>query len=642
MVFIATERKGSESCPMNALLFVTICFLAGPAGGAGVDLIPQPVSVELGKGFFQIDGGTVITVDSASHEVGALLQRYLADDGEIELALRVDSADSHGDNTIALRVGAQREKVGGYQLDVTPAGIEICAAGREGLFYGCQTLRQLLLQPKAEGGGRSPIGAVPSVAIRDFPRFSWRGLMLDCSRTFQSIDYIKKTIDRMAFYKMNVLHLHLTDDQGWRIEISRYPELTRKGARFPEEWNEPASHQGYYSQKEITALVRYAAERNITIVPEIELPGHCLAALACYPDLSCTGGPFEIFPFFKGPGINEDIYCAGREETFHFLEAVLLEIFELFPSLYIHIGGDEAPKARWIACDRCQERIDREGLEDERALQSYFIKRIEKFVNSKGRLIIGWDEILEGGLAPNAAVMSWRGVGGGIAAARAGQDVVMSPTSHCYFDYTYGRIDTRRAYLFEPIPEELDGDEAKHVLGLQANFWSHIDREPEKVDSQLFPRLLSIAERGWSPREVRDWDAFCRRVKVHGEHLDRMGVRAKPMPIGTWTPRQMSEIYAPLTWDVSAAIGAAGGYCVLFEYTHGAHRLGIEKVALLIDGEIAAIDIHRRVTGARHENNRYSLVVDRHTAGRSYEIRAWVRAEGGVDSSGQVFLFKDG
>lgn len=629
---------------------ITIGFLcaltglfAGARGETGVDLIPQPVSIELSSGRFQIDRETVIVVDSASREVGALLQRSLADDGGIELALATDHAERIGSNRIALRVESQHAEGedGSYRLGVTPDGIEIRAAGREGLFYGCQTLRQLLFQPGAGKTTSTGTVCVPCVAIEDFPRFEWRGLMLDCSRTFQSLDYLKKTIDRMAFYKMNVLHLHLTDDQGWRLEIERYPALTRKGARFPEKWNEPASHEGSYSRKAMVELVRYAAARNITIVPEIELPGHCLAALACYPELSCTGGPFEIFPFFEGPGINKDIYCAGREETFEFLEEVLSEVFEIFPSHYIHIGGDEAPKARWVACARCQERLRTEGLENEHALQSYFIKRIEKFVNSKGRLIIGWDEILEGGLAPHAAVMSWRGVRGGIAAARAGQDVVMSPTSHCYFDYTYGRIDTRRAYLFEPIPEELDGEEAEHVLGLQANFWSHIDREPAKVDSQLFPRLLSIAERGWSQKEVRDWEAFRRRVNVHRAHLDRMGVRARPMPVGAWTPGEMSETYHPLTWDVSGSIRGAGRYRILLEYTHGAHRLGIEKVALLLNGEIVALDSHRGVTGARHDKNSYHVALDRYTESGRHEIRAWVRSEGGVDSAGQVFVFRE-
>jgi hexosaminidase len=255
------------------------------------------------------------------------------------------------------------------------------------------------------------------------------------------------------------------------------------------------------------------------------MPGHSLAALAVFPALSCTGGPFEIHPFFEGPHIHEDIFCAGNDDTFHFLQDVLAEVIALFPSDFVHVGGDEAPKSRWQTCPKCQARKRALGLASEDELQSWFIERVGRFVESRGKRIIGWDEILEGGLPAGAAVMSWRGVEGGVAAAEAGHDVVMSPTSHCYFDYTYERIDTRRAYSFEPIPEELDAVRAGHILGLQANFWSHIHREPAEVDGQIFPRLLAVAERGWSPRGVRGWEDFQRRVKAHLPRLEMMGVR---------------------------------------------------------------------------------------------------------------------
>jgi hexosaminidase len=360
--------------------------------------------------------------------------------------------------------------------------------------------------------------------------------MLDCSRTFQSPGYIRRTIDRMSFYKMNVLHLHLTDDQGWRLEIRKYPELTVKGARFPERYAEPPAHQGFYSQAEMRDLISYAAARSVTIVPEIEMPGHALAALSCFPGLSCSGGPFEIYPFFKGPNITNDIFCAGNDGTFEFLENILGEVAALFPSEFVHVGGDEAPKDSWNKCPKCRARIQSEGLKDEHELQSWFMRRVEKTLLKHGKRLIGWDEILEGGLAPGAAVMSWRGTSGGIAAANTGHAVVMSPTSHCYFDYTYEKIDSRRAYSFEPVPADLPADKVRHILGLQANFWSHIDREPEKVDRQLFPRLLAIAERGWSAKEAVDWADFSRRLRYHLAQLDRLGVRYNTDPISPAAP----------------------------------------------------------------------------------------------------------
>jgi len=274
-------------------------------------------------------------------------------------------------------------------------------------------------------------------------------------------------------------------------------------------------------------LVRYAAVRHITIVPEIEMPGHALAALACYPQLPCNGGPFELHPYTKGPGIHEDVYCAGNDATFNFLEDVLTEVMEVFPSRIIHIGGDEAPKSRWKTCPKCQARIKGENLKDESELQSWFIRRVEKFVNSKGRSIIGWDEILEGGLAPNAAVMSWRGTAGAVQASKMGHAVVLSPTSHCYFDYPYTNINSQRAFSFDPLAE-LAPEAARRVLGLQANFWSHIDREPALVDRQLFPRLLALAERGWSPDDRDAWPDFARRARAQLPRLERLGIHFEP------------------------------------------------------------------------------------------------------------------
>jgi hexosaminidase len=627
----------------------------------GIMLIPQPAKVTRHEGFFTLNPGTAIEAGPRARDAAGVLQGKLAAVTGMRLEVGEGVPQSDRTNTIALKVEeGPSPSYEAYFLAVTREGIRIVATDEAGLFHACQTLHQLLPLRTVIGLPPELIRwEVPCVTISDRARFPWRGLMLDCSRTFQSIDYIKRTLDRMAFYKLNVLHLHLTDDQGWRLEIKAYPELTEKGSRFPDEYGEPESHQGFYTQAEMKDLVAYAAARHITIVPEIEMPGHALAALSCFPRLSCSGGPFAIHPFFEGPGIHEEIFCAGSDEVFTFLETVLGEVLEIFPSQYIHIGGDEAPKKSWRNCSRCQARIRDEGLADEHELQSYFIRRIGRFIQSRGRTLIGWDEILEGGLAEGAAVMSWRGTKGGIAAAKAGHDVVMSPTSHCYFDYTYERIDTRRAFSFEPIPAELDADEAKHVLGLQANFWSHIDREPAKVDGQIFPRLMAIAERGWSPagetggpsaaeEGAERWEDFQWRVKMHLVHLDDFGVNyrrdpAAPAipPVARWEPSGMSETYSPLDWDVTEHIAAAGRYRVRLQYTHGSHRLGIEKVELLADGEPVCTDAHRGETGNRHLDNDYLLELGEHRAGACYTLRVTARSEGGTDSNGEIFLSRE-
>jgi len=453
------------------------------------------------------------------------LARELLKWRHFSLDRRQYAATSRGKGAIVFRPEEDRRRTGlrpdsgGYTLTVTPETIRITASGEKGFFYGAVTLLQAVL---FSGAGERI--SIPCMVVEDEPRFSWRGLMLDCSRTFQSVSYIKKTIDRMAFYKMNILHLHLTDDQGWRLEIRRYPELTRKGAKFPAQYEEPPSHEGFYSQADIVDLVKYARQRNITILPEIEMPGHSLAALSCHPELSCTGGPFQIYPYFKGPGVTKDIYCAGKEATFTFLENVLSEAADLFPGKFFHIGGDEAPKTRWKKCPLCQARIRKLGLKNEEELQGWFIRRIGKFLAGKAKRIVGWDEILRGGLPPGAVVMSWRGVRGGIRAAKNGYDTVMCPTSHCYFDYSYRRTPTRKVYSFDPLPRGLAGGEKKHILGVQANFWSHIDREPGKADRKIFPRLLALSEVGWSPRQGRNWKDFQRRLAAHLPILRSMGI----------------------------------------------------------------------------------------------------------------------
>jgi hexosaminidase len=476
--------------------------------GATPTLIPQPVRCRMTDGRFVFSRETRIVAAGALDKVATL--------AEEQLGIRAGREGKADDRVIDLAVDSSLAPEG-YRLDITPDRITIAGGSPIGVFYAVQTLRQII-GPAAVGDSVK----IPCLSIQDHPRFAWRGLMLDCSRTFQSIEYLKKTIDRLAFYKLNTLHLHLTDDQGWRVEIKKHPELTQKGARFSAKYNEPQSHQGFYTQQELRELVSYAADRGVTIVPEIEMPGHSRAALVCRPDLSCTGAiSDDVYPFFKGPGITRDIFCAGNEDSFAFLDDVLDEVMEIFPSKFIHVGGDEAPKDRWKACPKCQARIKAEHLKDEHELQNYFMRRIEKHLNAKTRRLIGWSEILEGGLAPNAAVMDW--IGGSAQATKEGHDVVMSPTGSCYFDYPYTQTNSKRVYDFNPLAG-LTPQQAKHVLGIQASFWSHIDREPALVDGQIYPRLLSLAERTWSPASVSDWRSFEPRIKANLAWLSRFGI----------------------------------------------------------------------------------------------------------------------
>ena len=497
-----------------ALVILNLMFLAGAR--AAVDparsclVVPKPVDYHLTGGTFEAGPSVSLRAPEALAEVAWLASQELGARGTDGAA-----ATSGGSVELSRDETLPREA---YTLKIARSGVSIVGGSASGVYYGVQTLRQII------GVGTIANTVLPCLAIKDSPRFGWRGLLIDCSRTFQSLDYLRATIDRMAFYKLNVLQLHLTDDQGWRFETRRYPELTQNGSRFSARYSEPASHQGFYTQAELKDLVHYASLRGITIVPEIEMPGHCLAALVSHPELSCTGQiPDNIYPFFKGPWINKDVYCAGNEATFQFLENVLAEVIEVFPSEYIHIGGDEVPKDRWTSCPKCQARMKAEGLTTEKELQSYFVRRMGAFLASKGRRLVGWDEILEGGLAPGAVVMSWRGVEGGAAAAKVGHHVVMSPTKYCYFDHPYETTDAPQVYRFEPT-FGLSAGEAANLLGVHACFWSHIDREPAKVDRQLFPRLLPFAERAWSPKDSANWTEFRPRLEAQIPRLAAMGI----------------------------------------------------------------------------------------------------------------------
>lgn len=513
------------------------------AGRTGISIIPKPMKAERLPGFFRINPETTVIADGEPAELAAIA-------GELAEKLRKATgfpfehqAAGQKKNVIRLNLTEDKKNLGpeGYVLTVTKNLIHIEAPEPAGLFYGVQSLLQLM---PAEVWLSQRINSVdwviPCVRIEDKPRFRWRGMHLDVCRHFFPKEFVKKYIDLLAMHKMNTFHWHLTEDQGWRIEIKKYPRLTEIGAWRHESMDDGTPHGGFYTQEYIREVVAYAKSRFITIVPEVEMPGHSQAALASYPELSCSGGPFKVGTEW---GIIYDVYCAGNEKTFEFLEDVLTEVLELFPSEYIHIGGDEVPKRRWENCVKCQERIKAEGLKDEHELQSYFIRRIEKFLSAKGRRLVGWDEILEGGLAPNATVMSWRGTAGGIEAARSGHDVVMSPTSHCYFDYYQGKHDEPRAiggflpveivYSLEPVPAELTPKEAKHVLGAQANIWTEYIAAEEHVEYMLLPRMSALSEVVWSDKRHKNFADFSQRLIDHYDRLAARSVNFRvPPPVG--------------------------------------------------------------------------------------------------------------
>ncbi len=491
-------------------------------------IIPQPAQIQRTDGEFPISKLRAVEFnhsDADVQPVAEYLASWLSDATRRTIPVS-QSAGHPASGTITLNRTNANASLGdeGYELRVTTDAIRLSAPTPRGLFYAVQTLRQLL-PPKPNA---TPNATLPCLAIKDQPRYRWRGMLLDCCRHFMTKEFVKRYIDLLAFHKMNVLHWHLTEDQGWRIEIKKYPRLTEVAA-----WRDEGGQRygGFYTQEDIKEVVAYAASRFVTVVPEIEMPGHSVAALAAYPHLSCTGGPHEVANRW---GVFHDVYCAGNDQVFDFLQDVLDEVIELFPSPYIHIGGDECPKKRWETCAKCQARIKTEGLQDEHELQSYFIRRIENYLNTKNRRLIGWDEILEGGLAPNATVQSWRGMRGAVAAATSGHDVIASPTSHCYLDYAQmrlpgeptnmGFIDLETSYSFEPTPPELTPSQAGHVLGLEGNIWTE-HAPQERVDWQVFPRLTALSEVAWSPKELRDWPNFAKRMMAHYTRLDALGVK---------------------------------------------------------------------------------------------------------------------
>ncbi len=548
----------------------------------------------------------------------------------------------------------------GYQLVVTQNAICISASTPSGAFYGYQTLRQLLPpQIYAKTPQTGVDWKVPTLTINDQPRLQWRGLHFDDCRHFIGKEGFKEMIDAMAAHKMNVLHWHLTDDQGWRIEIKQHPEIIAKGAIRAESpimwdrWRGDGTPYGpyYYTQEDIRELVAYAAERFITVVPEIEMPGHAVALLSAFPELGCTGGPYE--PWCRW-GVSPEIACAGNDATLKLYEEILDEVLALFPSTYIHCGGDEAPKERWKACAKCQQRIKDKGLRDENHLQTWFMQHFATYLEQRGRHMIGWDEILEGGLPKGAAVMSWRGASGGITAAKMGHPVVMTPNSHAYLDYGQGLVDDPYEYIGSTITlkktyalNPTDGiPPAMHpfVIGVQGNLWSEYIWNKEDQQWKAWPRAAAIAEIGWTPQAKREWTDFRQRMEQNTLRLKTMGINVAPMdpaePFAEWTSQQIpTDRWTVLEWDVTETLHAPGTYSLTFLYTSGFARLDIRKVTYSI-GDYQSIDAHKGTTGGVHINNVYTFKVPTHAPKGRRILRAEVRTDGSSDSNGQIILKK--
>ncbi len=533
---------------MRFLKTICLLFVATSIFSQELKIIPKPVEIKRDNGSFLLTKEILIEHSISTKKEASFLHNYLKSYYGLDLQLTTSNKEKK--KSILLISAGEQEQKGLYELTCSSKGILI-AGDNEGVFYGIQSLIQLL--PIQNPKSKIQNLQIPQLTITDYPRFQYRGMHLDCCRHFWPVDFVKKYIDYLALHKFNTFHWHLTDDQGWRIEIKKYPKLTSVGGwrngtiigRYPGTGNDGLKYGGYYTQEQIKEIVKYAADRYINVIPEIEMPGHSSAAIAAYPELSCFPDEptINFYPKqceWSGDktgkqvqqtwGVFDDVFCAGKENTFTFMEDVMEEVLALFPSKYIHVGGDECPKENWKRCSKCQQRIKDNNLKDEHELQSYFIQRMEKYLNGNGRTLIGWDEILEGGLAPNAVVMSWRGEAGGIEAAKQNHDVIMTPGNPVYFDFSQsenedsitigGYNPIEKVYAYDPVPKELTGEQARHILGAQANLWTEYIGNTKKVEYMILPRMAALSEVLWSQKEKKDWKNFETRLAEQFKRYD--------------------------------------------------------------------------------------------------------------------------
>ena len=649
------------------LSFLAILSTAGHADSS-ISVIPQPLQFECHDGKMTIAAESRMIADTSltlsAERIAQVIRRST---GFALPVIESDSNSKKGD--IIFRMDNTISSDEGYRLDVKPTAATISAAYSTGAFYGGQTLLQLLPPDIFSRTKVQRCWELPCVEVTDRPQFAWRGLMLDSSRHFQNVDTIKRLFDLMAMHKLNVFHWHLIDSHGWRLEIKKYPRLTSVGGFR----HQPpiGRHGGFYTQDEIRDLVRYASERGITIVPEIEMPGHSRAATAAYPWLACQDNGDQVGWFFGYPCPAKSFprltssaeFCAGRETTFEFLESVLDEVCELFPSKYIHVGGDEVNTSHWRACPDCQARIEKCKLH-KNGLQSYFMKRIERYLSAKGRKMIGWDEILKGGLAPGAAVMSWRGEGGGLAAPKVNIHLGLTTEAPRVLDHGQGvkgshpghwpgEETLEEVYAYYPVPDVLTEEEASHVLGCQGNIWSAFIHSDEVLDFQIFPRACALSEIAWSPRESKDYERFQSRLDVHLRRLDYLDVsyydsrktEESQAAIACWSPEITPREWGRHTWEIASPVDCppADRLSIIFKWRGGKCGLDVRNVQLH-RGEQAATssDRHEGFTGGRNRDNVYQVeVINRNIQkNETLILSAEIQGSGGTGSQGDVAIVR--